>query len=188
MVGITLCNNGNYSHLGAAVSRSHFPSTRSIFLATAFGMALIVGMPIVRQYSDPNRGLKDAATAGFNRAVSGFLSLGANIHADRDAALRWAAVNGQTRTVALLLDRGADVHAQSDFALRFAAANGRTDTVKLLLDRGANIHARGDEALRLARYSNHAATERLLLEHGADAVVAENPPAHPGAVFIAGPE
>src|ERR1017187_6497866 len=97
------------------MSTARSPRIRSLFLATALGSAIVCGVPIGREYANVNNAVRDAASAGFNPAVSVLLKLGADVHGDHDVALRSAAINGHTETVNLLLNRGADIHAWGDF-------------------------------------------------------------------------
>jgi hypothetical protein len=72
-----------------------------------------------------------AASNGYNAIMHNLLTVGADLHAWRDAALINAAEGGLTETVDYLLLRGAD--SRNLLALSKAAKNGHWETVRVLM-------------------------------------------------------
>jgi len=143
---------------------------RSSAFAAMLALTLLSCGAYIAAASQPDYWLQVAARAGFSRAVTPLVALGANPSPTRidDQPLWQAARRGNRSTVQALLDAGADIHASDDFALASAAKYGHVETVRLLLARGANFHARDDWALRIAASAGQLETVKELLNAGAD--------------------
>jgi len=106
-----------------------------------------------RKYNGKN--LVDLCEIGDLNGVKYLVSMGADIHIDKDHPLKLSAWHGHLEVVKYLVSVGADIHAQDDYALRSSAHYGYLEVVKYLVLMGADIHAENDYALCYSSYNGH---------------------------------
>lgn len=127
----------------------------------------------VVSYFDLDTLLMEAVPNGTIREIRYLLSVGADIHKNKDHAVRFAAANGRMRMVRFLVKRGADIQAGDNQAVQLASRMGNLNMVKYLVSKGANIHACNDCALRQAVEYNKLDVVKYLVSQGADTSVIE---------------
>jgi len=106
-------------------------------------LASITDVCVTLLYS--NDALQCGALYGNVEIVKYLMSIGADIHANRDWALQLSAMKGHIDVVKYLVSNGADIRRWDDYPLHAAAKNGHLDIVKYLISVGANLHSRNGE-------------------------------------------